>query len=75
MKFSNQGETYKNIIDLMRRFIAECILKHKNIAVEIILMLTSMLRMNMAKKKLWRKFRKKPENEKLNSTSKHQKHH
>jgi len=59
----------------MRLFIAECILKQKKITVEIILMLTSMLRMYIVKKKLWRKFRKKAENEKLNNTSKHQKHH
>merc|ERR1739846_127935 len=51
------------------------ILKQKNKTVEIILMLTSMLKMDLVKKKLWRKFRKKTENEKLNNTSKHQRHH
>ena len=50
-------------------------LNAKNIDDEIIFILTSMLKMDVVKKKLWRKFRKNPENEKLDNTSKHQKHH
>ena len=38
--FLIKGKHIKNIIDLMRRFITECTIKHKNMTVEIILMLT-----------------------------------
>ena len=44
-------EKHKNVIDLMGVFIIECILKDQNIPPEIILMLSSMLTIEMVKKK------------------------